>query len=185
MAKLTPEKFIIKDGRELLIRSPEEDDWEKVRDFLEHVKIESKNTYQFPSQPVLTQEKAQARIRDFSVSSKKMIINAVYENRFIAQADFCPVHFIKDHPWLMHNCYFGMTVIKEFWQQGIARRLLEILEREAKKMGYLYIRAEVRESNERGVKLYKNFGFEITGSKPEYAFIDGQYHNDLLIMKRI
>ncbi len=185
MAKLTPEKFKIKDGREILLRSPEEDDWEKVRDFLEHIKMESKNTYQFPGQPVLTQEKAEARIRDYTASAKKMIVNAIYENRFIAQMDFGPVHLIEDHPWLKHNCYFGMTVLKEFWQQGIAKKLLETLEREAKKMGYIYIRAEVRESNERGVKLYTNFGFEITGTKKEFAYIDGEYHNDLYISKKI
>lgn len=185
MAKLTPEKFKLKDGREVLIKSPDSKDWEKVRDFLELIKIESQNTFQFPGQPVLTQEKAQNRINDYSPAKTKMIVNAEYAGRFIAQMDFGPVHPIEDHPWLKHNCYFGMTVIKEFWQQGIARKLLEILEREAKKLGYTHIRAEVRASNTRGVKLYTNFGFKITGAKEEFAFIDGKFHDDLYITKKI
>lgn len=185
MAKLNPEKFKLKDGREVLLRSPNPEDWEKVREFIELIKTESQNTFQFPGQPVMTQEKAQTRINDCSPSKTKMIVNAELEGRFVAQMDFWPVHAIEDHPWLKHNTYFGMTVIKEFWHQGIAKKLLEILEREAKKMGYTHIRAEVRECNDRGVKLYTNFGFEITGSKPEYAFIDGKYHNDLLICKKI
>jgi len=185
MAKLIPEKFKLKDGREVLLKSPAPEDWEKVRDFLELIKVESQNTFQFPGQPVLTEEKAKARINDYTPSPKKLIVNAEFEGRFIAQMDFGSVHLIEDHPWLKHNCYFGMTVIKEFWKQGIAKRLLETLEREAKKMGYSHIRAEVRASNDRGIKLYTNFGFKITGSKEEYAFIDGKFHDDLYITKKI
>lgn len=185
MAKLVPEKFKIKDGREVLFRSPEPGDWEKVRDFLECMKVESTNTFQFPGQPVLTEEKSKTRINSITDSKKSMIVNVEFQGRFIAQMDFWPVHAIEDHPWLKHNTYFGMTVIKEFWSQGIAKRLLEILEREAKKMGYSHLRAEVRESNDRGVKLYTNFGFKITGSKEEFAFIDGKFHNDLYITRKI
>ncbi len=185
MVKLISEKFKLKDGRDVLFRSPNPKDWEKVRDFLELIKRESQNTFQFPGQPVLTEEKAKTRINDCASSPKKMIVNVEFEGRFIAQMDFMPVHINEDHPWLKHNCYFGMSVIKEFWQQGLARKLLEILEREAKKMGYSHIRAEVRASNDRGVKLYTNFGFKITGSKEEFAFIDGKFHDDLCITKKI
>jgi RimJ/RimL family protein N-acetyltransferase len=185
MAKFTPEKFKLKDGREVTLRSPELEDWERVRDFLENIKVESVNTFQFPEQPILTEEKAKERIQSCSNSPRKMIINAEYEGRFIAQMDFGPVHNIEDHPWLKHNTYFGMTVIKEFWQQGLAKKLLEILEKEARKIGYTHLRAEVRSSNARGVKLYTNFGFEITGTKKEFAFIDGKFHDDLYITKKI
>jgi RimJ/RimL family protein N-acetyltransferase len=185
MAKIVPEKFKLKDGREVLIRSPEPSDWEKVRDFLEHIKVESQNTFQFPGQPVLTQEKAKDRIEKATASKKSMIINFELEGRFVAQADFFPFHVIEDHPWLKHNVLFGMTVVKEFWGQGLGKKLLELIEREAKKMGYKYLRAEVREHNERGIKLYTNFGLEITGRKKNFAFIDGKYHDDLFISKEI
>lgn len=185
MAKLTPEKFKIKDGRVVLLKSPEPGEWAKTRDFVNCIKAESQNTYQFPEQPELLEETTRNRIQIAIDSPKRIIVNAEFEGRFIAEMGFGPVHMIEDHPWLKHNTYFGMTVLKEFWQQGIAKRLLEILEREAKKAGYKWIRAEVRESNERGVKLYTNFGFEITGRKKSYAFIDGKYHDDLFISKEI
>lgn len=185
MAKLTPEKFKLKDGREVLIRSPEPDDWIKTRDFINCIKVESQNTYQFPEQPDLLEEATRARIKSAVDSPKRMIIAVEYEGRFIAQMDFMAAHANEDHPWLKHNTHFGMTVIKEFWHQGIAKKLLELLEREAKKAGYTCIRAEVRESNDRGVKLYTNFGFKITGRKEKYALIDGKYHDDLFISKEI
>lgn len=183
--KLMPEKFKIKDGREVLIKSPSPDEWSKMRDFINRIKVESQNTFQFPEQPELEEVATRARIQKAADSKKSLCVDVEFEGKFIAQMDFGPVHANEDHPWLKHNCYFGMTVIKEFWQHGIARKLLEILEREAKKMGYTHIRAEVRASNERGVKLYTNFGFEITGTKKEFAFIDGKFHDDLYITKKI
>ncbi|MES2768470.1 MAG: GNAT family N-acetyltransferase [Bdellovibrionota bacterium] len=185
MAKLIPEKFKLKDGREVLLKSPIPDEWVKMRDFINLIKMESQNTFQFPGQPVLEETATRARIQKAADSSKSLCVDVEFEGRFIAQMDFWPVHSIEDHPWLKHNCYFGMTVIKEFWQQGLARKLLEVLESEAKKMGYTHIRAEVRASNDRGVKLYTNFGFKITGSKEEFAFIDGKFHDDLYITKKI
>ena len=185
MAKIAPEKFKLKDGREVLIKTPSPDEWWKIRDHMNLIKVESQNTFQFPEQPVLEEETTRARIQTALDSQKSLRVCVEFEDRFIAQMDYWPVHQNENHPWLKHNCYFGMGVNKEFWHQGIAKRLLEILEREAKKMGYTHIRAEVRASNDRGVKLYKNFGFKITGVKEQFAFIDGKFHDDLYITKKI
>jgi RimJ/RimL family protein N-acetyltransferase len=185
MSKLTPEKFKIKDGKEVLIKSPVPDEWTKTRDFINCIKMESQSTYQYPGQPELLEEETRKRIQAAIDSPKRMMVNVEFEGRFIAQMDFLPAHRNEEHPWLKHNTHFGMSVVKEFWQQGIAKRLLEILERETKKAGYKWIRAEVRESNLRGVKLYTSFGFEITGRQKNYAFIDGNYHDDLTICKEI
>jgi RimJ/RimL family protein N-acetyltransferase len=185
MAKLTPEKFKLKDGREVLLKSPEPDEWHKMRDFVNHIKVESKNTYQFPGQPELQEEATRNRIKTAAESKKRMIVDAEFEGRFVAQMDFMPMHHIEDHPWISHNTSFGMTVIQEFWGQGIAKKLLEILDIEAKRLGYKNIHAKVREHNERGIKLYTNAGFEITGKEKNFAFQDGKYYSDLLIFKEV
>ena len=72
-----------------------------------------------------------------------------------------------------------IAVHPAYRNQGIARRLMADILREAYKKGALLATLEVRQHNIAAQKLYRRFGFEIVGHRPHY-YQDN--HEDALIM---
>ena len=88
-----------------------------------------------------------------------------------------------EHPWIKHIGHFGMMVLKDFWGQGVGRRMLEIMEGVAKSAGILRIEALVRIQNTRGVRFYQNAGYQIEGTRRHGALIDGRFQDEYYIAK--
>jgi [ribosomal protein S5]-alanine N-acetyltransferase len=76
-----------------------------------------------------------------------------------------------------------MMILREFWGEGIGRRMLEIMEAHAKDRGIARLEAQVRTKNERGIKLYRRMGFQIEGTRKHAALIDGKYQDEFFIAK--
>ena len=57
---------------------------------------------------------------------------------------------------------------------GLARRLLEAAEAEARARGYKVVNLSVRETQQAAIALYESLGFERWGTHPKYAFVDGE-----------
>ena len=76
-----------------------------------------------------------------------------------------------------------MMVLKPYWGQGIARRMLEVQDDHAKKNSFIRIEAMVRSKNERGVNLYRNAGYSIEGTRKQAALIHGEYWDEYFIAK--
>ena len=103
------------------------------------------------------------------------------KNKMIAQLHF--KHVIEDHPWYQHLGCFGMMVLKEYWGMGIGKHLLKLLDEYALRKNIVRIEAEVRTENDRGIRLYKNAGYEIEGTRRQASFINGQFQNEYYISK--
>lgn len=69
-------------------------------------------------------------------------------------------------------------VVKDFWEQGVARRLLEIIEDHVLKNGISRIQAMVRVNNERGFRFYTRVEYEIEGTHEHVAIIDGEPYDE-------
>jgi len=80
---------------------------------------------------------------------------------------------------LKHRGEFGLTVAKEYWGMGIGKRLIEYMVETAKKKGITRIGLQVRADNERAIKLYSNFGFEIEGRLKRLMKIKEKYFDFL------
>jgi ribosomal-protein-alanine N-acetyltransferase len=62
----------------------------------------------------------------------------------------------------------NITVAPDFQRQGWAQALLEYLKLWSLQQGANCLWLEVRESNERALKLYQAFGFEQVGLRKDY-----------------
>lgn len=56
---------------------------------------------------------------------------------------------------------------------GLAKRLLQQAEHEARKLGYTLLRLSVRETQEAAISLYEEQGFTLWGRLPYYEFVAG------------
>ncbi len=83
-----------------------------------------------------------------------------------------------------HMASLGMMVRTEYQGKGIGKKLMEnILDLADNWLMLVRIELDVIEDNERAIRLYRSFGFEVEGKKKYSAIKDGKYA-DLLMMAR-
>lgn len=181
MATYGPEEFKAKDGGLVTIRYNTPSDVDAFLVFQPQAASETTHTLQMVGR---TPDRAKVRESWESAQSDSTILElgAYVGDRMVATLGFFPERR-PAHPWTQHIGRFGMIVLQEFWGQGIARRLLEIMESHAREIGVSRIEAFVRTQNERGVRLYTRMGYEIEGTRRCAARIDGQAHDEYYIAK--
>lgn len=84
-----------------------------------------------------------------------------------------------NRPALAHSGLLRMGVLKEYRGSGVGAELMRIVLDKAKEMGIERVELDVRADNERAVKFYKKFGFEVEGVKRKACKTDGVYANVL------
>lgn len=81
-----------------------------------------------------------------------------------------------------HKVEFGVCVLQDFWGYGIGRNLVKQSVAWADANGIKKITLNVLETNDKAVKLYTSFGFEIEGTlKNDKMLADGNYYNTLIM----
>ena len=76
---------------------------------------------------------------------------------------------------MSHRADFGVSVIKEYWNRGVASDLLTKIIEFAKENAIEIIDLQVRADNRAAIHLYEKFGFEKIGSHPGFFKINGEY----------
>ncbi|WP_018694466.1 GNAT family N-acetyltransferase [Algicola sagamiensis] len=86
---------------------------------------------------------------------------------------------------LRHTLDFGMAVDINFSGLGVGTTLVAaMIDMADNWLNIRRIQLEVYRDNETAIALYKKFGFEVEGTRQDYAYRDGQYV-DALLMARI
>jgi RimJ/RimL family protein N-acetyltransferase len=83
---------------------------------------------------------------------------------------------------ISHKAEFGIGILKEYWGYGIGKNLLKETVNWADSNGIRKMTLKVLETNEKAIKLYKGFGFEVEGIlKKDKMLSDGNYYNTILM----
>ncbi|WP_419887868.1 N-acetyltransferase family protein [Neobacillus niacini] len=81
-----------------------------------------------------------------------------------------------------HKVEFGVCVLKDYWGFGIAKRFLEESIRWADTNGMKKMNLNVLETNEKAIKLYQKYGFQVEGTLINDKLLsDGKYYNTILM----
>ncbi|MEI0698670.1 GNAT family N-acetyltransferase [Brachyspira intermedia] len=86
-----------------------------------------------------------------------------------------------DRKRVKHRVNLGISVLKKYWGNGIAKRLINYAVAYAKENSIKKIELTVRTDNERALKLYKSLGFFIEGEINSFFCIDDVYYNCYLM----
>lgn len=74
---------------------------------------------------------------------------------------------------MCHRGDLGISVLREYWNRGIATRLLHEVIAFAKENGFAVVELQVRSDNAAAIHLYEKFGFQKIGAHPAFFRIDG------------
>lgn len=81
-----------------------------------------------------------------------------------------------------HKVEFGVCVLKEFWGYGVGQNLLKESIDWADSNDIRKMNLSVLETNEKAIKLYEKYGFEVEGTlKNDKLLSDGKYYHTILM----
>lgn len=180
--KYTPEKFELKDGRICIIREIEVKDAAETVEYLKTVMGESDFLYSYPEEITLTVDKEEKMIKGFNESENILMLVAEMDGKLIANGQVSRSKKRK----MRHRGNVAVTVLKEFWNLGLGKKMLLCLEDHAKVWGLSQLELDYFSGNERGQILYEKIGFVKVGEIPN-AFVlkDGTRYNNITMVKSI
>lgn len=180
MAKLRPISEIFNNKR-IEFRHIQPNDAESFLSFKKQVPHDSPHTMQYIGQNLPTIKEITQWLLDRENDEVTLIIGAFEESKVIGYLNFRKPY--PDHPWVQHLGQFGMMILKEFWGLGIGKKLLQLQEAHALKLGVIRLEAMVRINNERGLILYQRSGYEIEGTRRKAAKIENKFYDEYYIAK--
>jgi len=175
------QKFLLKDGRAAILRTPTEADAAQYLDLLKALAKETPFMLWTPEELngfIPEYEAAFIRVMNDNPVAEPMVCEVdgvlVGEGRII----WDPRNRIR------HRAQILFGIRKDFWSLGIARAMFEVMLRTADKNRITQLELEVNAENARAIRLYEKLGFQKTGSIPNaLRQSDGSCH-DIIYMVR-
>lgn len=161
-------------GKEGVIRRAVRSDARGLLDYLDVIGGES-DFLTFGEEGLgITLQEEEAFIDNNNKQDNTLFIVVEVEGRIIGNLNFTG----GMKPRTRHVGELGVSVLKEFWGQGIGRELMMYLINWAQGSGVISkINLKVRPENTRAIKLYKSLGFVEEGLQTRDYLIQGKYHD--------
>ena len=164
-----------REGREIILRSAEEEDAAELIRYLKTIAEESRFLTNEPEEVNLTEEAERAFLASKRDAERELMLIARDREtgRHIGNCSFLSVGGKKR---VLHRCGVGIALYRDFCGRGIGRIMLETVLGAAKEAGYEQAELEVVTENNRAVRLYETLGFKICGTLPRnMKYADGTY----------
>lgn len=175
-----PLRCPLKDGRTCTIRAAVEDDARELLAFLKHTHAESDFLNYFPGEFTKTIEEERAFIRDHLTKPGLLLIVGELDGRIIAAGGAWSPEFQR----MTHHAELGLTVLRDFWRQGIGRKLMECIIEWGRLAGKRKIYLRVFADNDRALPMYESLGFAEEGRlRGDVLRADGTYGDTVVMAK--
>lgn len=172
-----------KKGREVIIRSAEENDAENLIDYLKITASETPFLIREPDEITLSIEQEQAFIKAKKDSENELLLIAEINGRHIGN---CSLMSIGGYKRYRHRCDIAIALYKEYCGLGVGKTMLETVLDIAEKTGYEQAELEVIADNKPAIALYEKLGFKIYGTFPDnMKYADGSYVDAYWMMKKL
>lgn len=178
-----PKNVLLKDGTSCILRSPGPDDAAAILNTMKVTSAETDYMARYPDEINSSIPLEQHFLLSTLHSRKDLLVCADINGRIIANAGINP---IGDQERYAHRASFGISVCRKYWGLGIGAHLLGAIINGAREMGYEQLELEAVCENERGIALYKKYGFEIYGTRERcFKYRDGSYAPVHLMMLKL
>lgn len=160
-------------------RKPVPDDAQAMLDYLSAVGSETDNLT-FDGSVLMTLEEERTYLASCN-KGRKFFMCAFDGDKCIATI----TSHASERPRLCHLGQVGVSVRKDYWGQGIATHLMQMLFDWARESGLSKLNLEVRADNERAISLYKKLGFVTEGFSTRMLFVNGIYADGVMMGKTL
>jgi len=177
------EKFILKNGTELLVRNIELDDAKMMIGLVETADTQTRFLSREPGEYGSTEEQERELITQKCNDENVLWIVGEIDGKIVAN---CLARRLSCKMRFRHRAKMSVVVLKENWRLGIGRILIQDIIRWCNEKGYEQLELDVVANNEAAISLYKSVGFEVCGTrKNAFKYDDGTYADQCLMIKSL
>lgn len=180
MTEYTSKNIILRNKKDITLRSLQCSDVDSYLKFVESIAIETYHTLLYKGQ-LFSLEKLHERFQASLNSPWQMDLCGFENDRLVSHLFFSKTR--PHHHWEKHTLEFGIKILREYCALGLGSKMLIIMESVASQMEVKRIQATVRTTNLKGINFYKKHGYEIEGEKKQDVLINGIYENEYYIAK--
>ena len=177
-------EYILKDGRRALIRSPKVEDIDSMLEYLYASAGETDFVLRYPEECSRYTKEAELELFErINNSSDEVMLVCIVDGKVAGNCDISWNNRIKTK----HRAFIGITLLKDYWNQGIGTRFFEEMIRIAQEAeNILQLELDFIEGNVRARALYEKMGFRITGVGVNAVRLkDGTLLNEYHMIKEI
>ena len=176
--RITEEKLMLRDGRELTLRSPEEKDAQALLDYLTLTSEETHFLIRYPDEINFTLE-GEKEIINRTLESADSVWFTVFDGDKVAGN--CAIGAKSDKYKMKHRCDVAIALAQAY---DTVKQEIDVLIEKAKSLGFEQLELGVYADNARAIALYKKMGFEECGRIPRaFRLRDGSYIDEILMVR--
>jgi RimJ/RimL family protein N-acetyltransferase len=171
-------ELLLKNGKRLTLRKPSPDDAINMITYLNIVGGESDNLLFGKDEFHLTVEQEVEYLKKISHDMNTLMILGVIEGLIVSVAQISS----SNRKRIGHNSELSISVLKEYWGNGIGNVVMEELIRFAKEHPVIRnVSLGVKADNSKAIKLYEKYGFQRVGIHKDYFNINGTFYDEILM----
>ena len=170
----------INKGIEVIIRTANIQDSGKMIELIKTIDSENRYMIRKPGEYKKTLSEMELRINNIIISKNSLLAVAEVDGQIVGYVKFDG----KNKERLKHKGEFPIGITKNYWGKGIGSFLMEEMLGWCKNAGIVKAELKVAEENNRGIQLYKKYGFKVVGRLEKDVYLEnGEYLNFLLMDK--
>jgi RimJ/RimL family protein N-acetyltransferase len=167
-----PILFSLRDGRDCLIRATVEEDARELCEILPKMHAESQWLNYMPGEFDKSADWERCFIKEQTAKPAAIMLVAEVNGRIVATAGAGSLEYRR----YAHHAELGLAVLKDFWGQGLGRRLTELLVEWGRARGLRKMYLKAFDGNERAIALYEALGFKAEARlRDDYLRDDGTF----------
>ncbi len=162
----------------VIVREASADDASSILEYIDKISSQTDFLTFGKGEFNLSLEEEKSLIEKSKSDDVSLFLLAEVDGRIVGNLNFTP----GTRPRTIHFGKFGVSVLKDYWGQGIGNSLIKYMLNWARSNNVTKkINLEVREDHINAINLYKKIGFKVEGKISKYFFINGHYF-DAIIM---
>jgi len=167
---------LLKDLGEIKIRKAVKKDASEVVNYLTKIGGETNFLTFGPGELTTSVSDEEVSIEEKRNAVTKVMIVAVVGDKVIGILNFTG----GTRSRVLHTGEFGVTVLKDYWGQGIGTAMVKQLIRWAKDSNVVRkINLRVRSDNHRAIHVYEKLGFHHEGLTSRDFYVDGDFYDSI------
>ena len=176
-------EYVLRNGKNVIVRKPNEEDAEALINVMTTADTETLFLARNPGEFCTTVEREKQIIKNVLADNDAEWFVAEYENKVIGQ---CSVGLVRRTARYRHRAEVAFVILQDYCNLGIGGKMMEECIKWCKEHDVTQIELDVVKNNERALKMYQGFGFEIIGTKENaLRYQDGTYADEYLMIKKL
>ena len=173
--------YVLKNGTTVTLRPPCIEDAEALIRLFTIADAETPFLGRNPGEFQYTVEEEQRILSDVIKAQDSAWFLAEYNGEIVGQ---CSVGLVRRNQRFRHRAVVAFVLLKSHWNLGIGGRMMQECMNWCREHCVEQLELDIVAGNDRALSMYKSFGFEVTGTKPNaLKYPDGSYADEYLMVR--